>query len=492
MDYIKRIILFGLLFIMSCGFAAAYTAEMIDTATGQTTSLSFDRGSDSYNDDGLNNPDIKLRVYPESGETLEGKWACLLYKVGDSFVEISDGPAINTRCEQLSEINSSGFYETSNNFMIDDDIGVYPALVYSAVSDDMFIDNSDDFAKIDPETGGWLLGADGGVPCSGNGAIWSYTPSGCNDEPWAEEYDSYDIEAYQQGNNVILKIVAAYYPLSGNSALQSTIDKEYIAAGIRTPGGDVLDSGITSIYDTGHGPDTDDSDDELALNFGDYSGRLDIIVNGIKTDNIDVEPGEPSPPPESEGIRLMREEGAAVFYQNMSTIWTFPIDGESFYEITFYLKKPISQALFNYYILPESYLPEGIAEMIDPETNINQGNIDGIYVEYMINKEWARELSLDKTDLGLIMLVDGKIKTYKGEVVGEDENYFYLTSKIDKLRRMGAGGITAKIIKEMPIIAFEMPRVAFVIKESFILLIIVGLLIVSLIILILRRRKKKD
>ena len=227
------------------GAAFALNATLVGPG-GTPLSLKYDSESQSYADSGVN-PNAFLRLCDPG--SLDGKYAGLLYKVGDSYKLVStplgggfgdlmrvSNPPDSLECTDL-DVQVSSFR------------AFYPAWPVAVVSDDAYVSLDDTFVSLSNSTG-WMNG-------------------------------SFVLTRNVSGSNVTVNVTS----VRAHDGSEITLNRSYLVVGIANSSGDILDSGIT-------GPGS-----PITLSRGAYSGTPDVVVNGIPT-QPNVTPTRPPPPEE--------------------------------------------------------------------------------------------------------------------------------------------------------------------------------------------------
>ena len=230
----NRLLIAAFALFWASGIAWALNASLVNS-TGGPVSLTYDPASASYADSGPN-PNTFLRLCDPGGLPggLNGTYAGLLYKVGDSYKLVST--PLGGPFGDLMYVNAPG-----PGSCVDLDVQVssfrafYPSWPVVVVSSDSYVSLDDTFLNLSNTTG-WMNG-------------------------------SFTVTKHVSGSTVAVNVTAA----KSQNGTDILVDQDYLVIGIRNSTGSILDSGITSINNS------------INLSRGSYTGALDVIVNGIAT-----------------------------------------------------------------------------------------------------------------------------------------------------------------------------------------------------------------
>lgn len=391
-------------------------AEIISESTGQKTNLYYDTLSNSYGDQGGRNNNIVLRLYSDNpAEFSSAKYAAIVY----SDSENKNNIILQNVLRHMGFDDDGINYNVEGNY-IDTDLvlstsqALYPGFIYAAISDDENIDSNDVFVPIDSGDS-WLVGIDGGEPCTQLGKQW-LIQNNCNTESFADsKYDSFDISFQQINSELQITVDKAYWPSDTGNAVEIDRDGELIIE-IKDKSGKYIDSAISEPGST------------TLLNAKSYSD-IEIYVNSIKTAEAKLSASEPASSASSAASKPSSRPGSSY----VSKIeFDFPEIPE-LDKATIYLKSPLTQPTLT--IKEQSSKTREITYSLN--TNIDEKNIDSTYLSFHLSRSWLLNNDLDSDQVYLYQNTERFIP----EITQQDSEFVYYLIKLRKLTDFTIGNL---------------------------------------------------
>jgi PGF-pre-PGF domain-containing protein len=363
--------------------AITITSAQIVDVSGNVTNLNHDTQTQSYADGSLENPNVFIKICAGPGELIN-KFAGILYKVGNSIVDLEVLPA------KITSVDGS------NCATLDIDINFfkarYPALPVVVVGDDATFTNP--VYQALGYTDGYLLGNYTFTATEINSTAVSVTVTGAKDE----------------------------------SAAAITTNKPYILAGLQTPGGAVLDSGQTQLNQAVTLAWDGDSTDFVNIN-----GMLFLLF-----------PPAPAPPSEITGAVFGAVSGWNCTWTSTYDETAQPgnpIDLIYYHDCTLLREVSIDvssivigariKTLGNYTVIspPPPNVPTGyVFGYFAFEHNIPAEKFNKITIQFKVPKADLNAKGFQTSDITLRKFTNSSWTVLPAKLVSEDNDYYYFES----------------------------------------------------------------